>query len=165
MRARRGPRAALGRRGAECARAADRTSCRILAGLMLAGCATAPRLPVRPELVSVEGPGGVAPVARLHSEITVRTHLVDPAGSRREVGDADCALATPDYGARFRTPARVLVPIWGPGSPTLDVSCAADDLRGQARQPMLTRWSDPLRLPLRLSRLARARAIPATASC
>jgi hypothetical protein len=109
---------------------------------LLAACATAPGLPVRPELVGVTGADGIAPVARLHSEIVVRTYLEDASG-RREVGGADCVLETAIYSAAFRTPARVLVPVYGAGSPTLRFACRADGLRGAAAQRMLSQPVGP----------------------
>jgi hypothetical protein len=109
---------------------------------LLAACAAAPRLPVRPELVGVTGADGVAPSARLHSEIIVRTYLTDAAG-RREVGGADCALRTAIYSAEFRTPARVLVPVFGAGSPPLRFSCRTGALRGSRVQRMLSQPAGP----------------------
>lgn len=114
----------------------------LIALVVVAACAAQPRLPVRPELVGVTGADGVAPVARLHSEIVVRSFIRDPEG-RREVGGADCTIDTALYSARFRTPGRVLVPVYGAGSPALRVSCRAEALQGTRVQRMLSQPIGP----------------------
>ncbi len=114
-------------------------------GLLLAGCAPQQaRLALPPEPVPVSPREGLAlPLPLFYDEVRVRAFLVDEAGQRREVGNAQCRLETPGYTASLRTPGRVIVPVWGIGSPTLDVTCRADGLAGATRQPLVWRTVGP----------------------
>jgi hypothetical protein len=119
----------------------------LVAGL-LGGCAatTEPSLPLPPEPVAVEpAAGGSIPVARSYSEVIVRTFVETAQGDRREVGGAECLLEAANYGARFRSPGRVLVPVPRVNVPILGVACEAGEFTGVARRAPARLWADPYR--------------------
>ena len=111
----------------------------------LAGCAAnVPQLPLPPEPVAVEPlEGGAIPVARSYSEVLVRAFVEDDEGGRREVGGADCLLEAGEYGVRFESPGRVLVPVPEVGAPVLGVACRSGELEGVARRALARDWVDP----------------------
>lgn len=105
---------------------------------LLAGCAGG--LPLGPD-VMVSGQNFAA--ARGEADLVVRTHVIDPDGSEREVGGATCDVTSVLYSARLTTPARLRLPNFGPQSPELDIDCAAGELRGSASRPITTVWRRP----------------------
>lgn len=104
----------------------------------LASCAatgTAPRLPLPPEPVAVEPrEGGAIPVARSYSEVVVRAFVEDGERRLREVGGAECLLEAGEYGVRFDSPGRVLVPVPEAGAPVLGVACTSGARSGIVRR-------------------------------
>jgi hypothetical protein len=114
-------------------------------GLLLAGCAPQQaRMGLPPEPVPVAPREGLAlPLPLFYDEVRVRAFLRDEAGQRREVGNAACRLETPGYTATFRTPGRVVVPVWGVGSPALEVTCRAGELAGATRRSLVWRPAGP----------------------
>ncbi len=103
--------------------------------LMLPGCAAG--LPLR-EDVAVSGQKFVA--AQGEADVVVRTYVLDPAGKPAELGGAACQITTSLYDAKLTTPARLRLPNFGPQSPELFVTCAAEGLEGAARQDINTFW-------------------------
>jgi len=90
-------------------------------------------------IVPAGGFTGIQGEARL----TVRTFVEDVAGTRNEVLGAECDVITSLYTARLVTPARLLVPNFGPQSPELRFDCRAADLTGTARRRVTTTWQYP----------------------
>jgi hypothetical protein len=113
----------------------------VLALGLAAGCATRPSLPLPPQPVTAEPRDGVAPLTRSYSEVVVRAYFAD-GDARREVGGADCVLATDGHAASFASPGRVIVPVRSDLAPPLRVSCRAEGREGTAQQPLLRRWAD-----------------------
>lgn len=109
----------------------------LLAALLLAGCATG-GLPTGPAVVV---PGARFDGVRGESELMVRAHVETEAG-RREIGGARCTVTTGLYEVAVVTPARLVVPNFGPQSPTLRIACVAGELTGSAERSILTRWRD-----------------------
>jgi hypothetical protein len=105
--------------------------------LLLAGC-SAGGLPPGPAVVV---PGARFDGVRGESELVVRAHVEDAAG-RREIAGARCAVTTGLFETEVVTPARLVVPNFGPQSPTLRIACRAGALEGSAEQRILTRWRD-----------------------
>ena len=108
----------------------------LAAAALLAGCAQG-GLPL--------GPAVAVPAARFaevrgQADLVVRAAI--PAGEReaREVGGAVCEVSTILFEAQLTTPARLVVPSFGPQSPTLVIDCRAGELRGRAERPVVTRW-------------------------
>ncbi len=103
--------------------------------MALAGCAGG--LPLGPDVV-VSGAKYVA--VQGEADLVVRTFLVDPAGQKREVAGATCAIDSSLYSARLTTPARLRVPNFGPQSPVLTLTCAAGELKGGGQVGIETFW-------------------------
>lgn len=130
------------KRGTAAAKGARKRAGLLLLALgLVAACAARPSLPLPPQPVTVEPESGVSPVTRSHTEVIVRTYFVED-DTRREVGGADCVLATGDYAARFTSPGRVIVPLPAGYAPPLTVTCHVAGREGTARQPALRRWAD-----------------------
>lgn len=104
--------------------------------LLLAGCSQS-GLPLGP---TVAVPAGRFDVVQGQADLVVRTFVEDEAGVVREVGGADCAVASILFSARLTTPARFVFPSFGPQSPTLAFECRAGDLAGRAEQGVVSRW-------------------------
>jgi hypothetical protein len=77
------------------------------------------------------------------ARLTVRSYVEDAEGARNEVLGAECDVITSLYTARLVTPARLVVPNFGPQSPELRFDCRAADLRGTALRPVTTTWQYP----------------------
>jgi hypothetical protein len=75
--------------------------------------------------------------------LLVRTFLAPEGQERREVVGARCTVSSSLYGAELVTPARLVVPNFGPQSPELGVSCRADDWTGSGVARIVTRWNEP----------------------
>jgi hypothetical protein len=116
-------------------------------GLLLAGCASQQgRLGLPPEPVPVAAREGLSlPLPLFYDEVQVRAFVTDAAGQRREVGNAECRLETAGYTAAFRTPGRVVVPVYWTGSPPLDVTCRAGEATGAARRSLAWRTAGAYR--------------------
>jgi hypothetical protein len=118
-----------------------RPSSRALAAatLVLAGCATG--VPVeRQVVVSGERFSNVQGEA----DLLVRTFLPGTVdGDRREVVGARCDVVSSLYRTALVTPARLVVPNFGPQSPDISVTCLADDLAGTGTVAIVTRWNRP----------------------
>lgn len=110
--------------------------------LALAGCASG--LPLGPE-VAVTGRQFTA--AQGVADTVARTYMLDAAGQTVEVAGAVCTITTSLYEAKLTTPARLVVPNFGPQSPDLDVSCSALGKSGSARQPIRTHWQSAPGVP------------------
>jgi hypothetical protein len=107
-------------------------------GLMLAGCAAT--VPVERQVV-VSGERFAA--VQGEASLFVRTFLAPVEGDRREVVGATCRVASSLYTAELVTPARLVLPNFGPQSPELEVSCMAGEWSGSGRVRIVTRWSQP----------------------
>jgi hypothetical protein len=108
----------------------------VLLALALAGCAYQ-GLPLRPAVsVPPDTPVGVQGEARL----VVRTFTRDAEGTLLEVGGARCQISSLLFQTDLVTPAPLIVPNFGPQSPTLEFDCRAGELTGQDRQRIVTRW-------------------------
>jgi hypothetical protein len=107
-------------------------------GLALAGCATG--VPVERQVVV---PGDRFAAVQGEASFVVRTFLAPEQGERREVVGARCAVASSLYSAEVVTPARLVVPNFGPQSPELDVRCTAGEWSGGGRARIVTRWNEP----------------------
>lgn len=102
-----------------------------LAAPVLAACAAG--APVSQE-VTVSGARFEA--VQGEADLVVRTVRAD--GS--EVAGAACAVESSLYSTRLITPARLVVPNFGPQSPRLNFDCAAGDLAGTATRTVVTQW-------------------------
>jgi len=111
----------------------------LLASLAVLG-ACAGGVPVQQEVVV---PGGGFAGVQGEARLTVRTYIEDAAGARNEVLGAHCDVITSLYTAVVVTPARLVVPNFGPQSPELRFDCRAADLRGTARRTVTTTWQYP----------------------
>lgn len=102
---------------------------------LVAGCASG--LPVQQDVV-VSGSRFVA--VQGEADLVVRAFLLDETAARREVAGAECTVQTSLYDARLITPARLVVPNFGPQSPTLGIVCTALGREGAAQQRIVTTW-------------------------
>src|SRR6478736_2245456 len=102
-------------------------------GLALAGCATG--VPVTRQVVV---PGGQFQAVQGEAGLLVRTFVEDPAGERRELVGATCAIVSSLYGASLVTPSRLVVPNFGAQSPVLTADCRADKLAGSGSVRIVT---------------------------
>ena len=109
-----------------------------LPALLLAACATG--VPVERQVVV---PGDRFEAVRGEATFFVRTFLTPERDTRREVVGADCDVTSSLYSAKLVTPARLVVPNFGPQSPELNVACRADGLSGAGRVEIITRWQEP----------------------
>lgn len=105
---------------------------------LLAGCATQSYAPVERRVVVS---GGGFDAVRGEAGLTVRTFVEDPSGARREVVGATCQVGTSLYATTLVTPARLVVPNFGPQSPELVIDCTAGDRRGKAVRDISTSWT------------------------
>lgn len=103
--------------------------------LLAAGCASG--VPVERQVV-VSGARFTA--VQGEAAFIVRTFLAPEDGERREVVGATCRLSSSLYDAEVVTPARVVVPNFGPQSPEIAAACRADDLAGTGGTRIVTRW-------------------------
>ncbi len=110
-----------------------------VSGSVLAGCATG--VPVERQVVVA---GDRFTNVQGEAAFIVRTVLpVDENGARREVVGARCTVLSSLYQAELVTPARVVVPNFGPQSPQITVSCKAGALSGAGTARIVTRWDGP----------------------
>ena len=105
---------------------------------MLGACAGG--VPVSQEVVV---PGGSFADVRGEARLIVRSYVEDAAGARNEVLGAECAVTSSLYSTRLVTPARLVVPNFGPQSPELRFDCRAGELHGTARRDVTTTWQYP----------------------
>jgi hypothetical protein len=114
-----------------------RTPAAVAAALLLAGCATG--VPVeRNYVVSGQGFANVQGEARL----VVRT-FVEEADGAHEVLGATCRVTSSLYETTVVTPARLVVPNFGPQSPELFFDCRAGERAGGGRRTIVTTWQYP----------------------
>ena len=104
----------------------------LLGLLAVAGCASG--VPVEREVVVA---GSRFQAVQGETRLTVRTVLPDGGG---EVVGATCDLVTSLYAAELVTPARLVLPNFGPQSPELSFACRAGELSGTGRAAIITRW-------------------------
>lgn len=105
----------------------------------VAGCATSSRnVPVENRVV-VSGAGFEA--VQGEADMVVRTFIEDENAARHEVAGATCKVTSSLYNATLVTPARLVVPNFGPQSPELLFDCTAGQLRGQSVRDISTTWS------------------------
>ena len=109
----------------------------VLTALLLAGCASG--VPVERDYV-VPGAGfaNVQGEARL-----VLRSFVEEADGRHEVLGATCEVTSSLYAITVTTPARLVLPNFGPQSPELAIACRAGELAGSARRGIVTTWQYP----------------------
>lgn len=108
-----------------------------LAVLLLAGCAAG--VPVeRSYVVSGQGFANVQGEARL----VVRTFIEEADGAHEVLG-ATCAVTSSLYETTVTTPARLVVPNFGPQSPELLFACRAGERAGASRRTIVTTWQSP----------------------
>jgi hypothetical protein len=109
----------------------------LAAAVLLAGCATG--VPVENEvIVTGQNFANVQGEARL----VVRT-FVEEADGPHEVLGATCQMVSSLFDATVTTPARLVVPNFGPQSPELVFECQAGELSGGARRKIVTTWQYP----------------------
>lgn len=110
----------------------------LTAAALISGCATdRAALPVERRVVV---PGAEFAAVRGEADLVVRTFVEDAAGARAEVGGATCGVTSSLYRATLTTPARLVVPNFGPQSPELLLDCRAGELRGTATRDISTTW-------------------------
>lgn len=102
---------------------------------LAAGCASG--VPVERQVVV---PGARFTAVQGEAAFVVRTFLAPEGGERREVVGAACRLSSSLYDAEVVTPARVVVPNFGPQSPEIAAECRAGDLAGTGGTRIVTRW-------------------------
>ena len=105
----------------------------VLSALALSLAACAGGVPVDHQVVV---PGGHFDQVQGEARLTVRTGLDD--GS--EVVGATCDVVSSLYTVKLVTPARLVVPNFGPQSPELTATCRAGDLSGAGSVAIITRW-------------------------
>jgi hypothetical protein len=111
----------------------------LLAVALLAGCATG--VPVERQVV-VSGDRFTA--VQGEAAFFVRSFLADEIeGERREVVGATCHVASSLDAADLVTPARLVVPNFGPQSPEIAVSWTAGDWSGAGVARIVTSWDQP----------------------
>jgi hypothetical protein len=104
------------------------------ASALVAGCTAA--APVSEPPVQVTPTRGATwPAARGEAELVMRAVGRDAAGAERELAGVPCRATTPYYAAEFETPARLLLPDFGPASPTVTVTCRAGAAEGHGEAP------------------------------
>ena len=106
--------------------------------LMLGACATG--VPVERQVVV---PGSRFAAVSGEAAFIVRSFLPDQSGERREVVGARCEAVSSLYRTELVTPARLVVPNFGPQSPEIAVACTAGDLSGSATARIRTFWREP----------------------
>lgn len=109
-----------------------------LMALALAGCAAGQPID-RQVVVS----GARFDNVRGEMATDVRTYITGEDGQSRELSGAACEVASSLYSTSLVTPARLVVPSFGPQSPELDVICAAGDASGSATVRPNTTWRYP----------------------
>lgn len=109
----------------------------LLLPLLLAACATG--APVTRQVVV---PGGQFQAVQGEARFFVRSFL-STGSQQQEVIGARCELVTSLYRTEFVTPARVVVPNFGPQSPEVTVACRTPDSAGSASTRIVTRWQQP----------------------
>ncbi len=105
----------------------------LAAAFLLAACAAG--APVTQQVV-VSGAGFSA--VQGESSLLVRTVTRDSSRELQEVIGAECAVVTSLYETRLVTPARLVVPSFGPQSPKLSFDCEGGGLRGAAQRSIRT---------------------------
>ena len=99
----------------------------------LAGCAGQPKatLPLDREFYEVERKEGFRTEGYRGTEPSVIRTFAGPRG-RQEISVADCILLSETYSVQFSSPARILVPDYGPSSPEPVVACTHNGQRQAA---------------------------------
>lgn len=118
-------------------RALSKPALLLAAAALLAGCAEGP-----PVANVVKVSGAEFRNVRGEADLTVRTFIAGE-GVRQEVSGARCSLETSLYSTAFTTPARLLLPNFGPQSPELRLDCAAGEWSGSADVGIRTWWREP----------------------
>jgi hypothetical protein len=95
---------------------------------VLAGCTGTPAPYGVPSVVVPQTPGVAAPAARGETALVGRAVSAGVAGE--ELLGAACVAESPYFSASFTTPARLLLPDYGPASPVVTVSCRAGNAAG-----------------------------------
>jgi hypothetical protein len=95
------------------------------------------RLPLGP---AVSVPPAAYGAVQGEARLVVRTFTRDAEGTLLEVGGARCRVSSLLFQTDLVTPAPLIVPNFGPQSPTLEFDCRAGELTGQDRQRIVTRW-------------------------
>ena len=109
-----------------------------LATTVLLGCATG-----QPVTHQVVVSGANFDAVQGEAALIVRSHITDAERGRLEVLGADCRVTSSLYEASLVTPARLVVPNFGPQSPQIDVACRAGELAGQGQVQISTFWRYP----------------------
>ncbi len=109
----------------------------LAAGLLLSACASG--VPVERQYVV---PGGSFTNIQGEARLLVRT-FVEQADGHHEVIGATCEVTSSLYDIAVTTPARLVVPNFGPQSPELSFTCRAGELAGTARRDIVTTWRYP----------------------
>lgn len=92
---------------------------------------------------SVVVPGGRFEAVQGEASFIVRAFLPAEGDQRREVVGARCEAVSSLYATDLVTPARLVVPNFGPQSPEITVQCTADGKTGAATARIFTRWQGP----------------------
>ncbi len=106
----------------------------LAAMLFLAGCASG--VPVDRTVIV---PGGKFTAVQGEADLIVRTVMPENGG---ELLGATCDVRSSLYQTQLLTPARLVVPNFGPQSPELFINCRAGDLMGKADVGIVTLWQD-----------------------
>lgn len=102
---------------------------KVLAVLVLAGCAAGPGPSDAPAVVAQSRAGVTLPAAMGETRLVVRA--VSSADGQ-EIAGAQCQAQSRYSAGRFAAPGQLLLPDFGSASPEVTVRCAAGDLEGAA---------------------------------
>lgn len=105
--------------------------------LLVAACASG--VPVQRQVVVA---GDRFTAVQGEAAFLLRTFLPRESGGG-EVTGAVCQIVSSLYSAEAVTPARVVVPNFGPQSPELVATCRAGELAGTGGTRIVTRWQQP----------------------
>lgn len=111
----------------------------LLLPLLLAACATG-GAPIARQVVV---PGAQFRAVQGETQFVVRSFLPPAGNQRQEVVGARCDLVTSLFRTALVTPARVVVPNFGPQSPEITVACRTPESAGRGSTRIFTRWRQP----------------------
>jgi hypothetical protein len=109
---------------------------------VLAGCTGTPAPYGVQSVVVAQTPGVAAPAAQGQTDLVVRAVPAGVAGE--ELLGAACVAESPYFSASFTTPARLLLPDYGPAAPVVTVSCRAGNAAGSLSAQPGPAWSGGL---------------------
>jgi hypothetical protein len=107
----------------------------LLLPLLLAACASG--VPVERQVVVT---GDRFAAVQGEASLLVRTFLPAEGNQRQEVVGATCNVVSSLYETTLVTPARLVVPNFGPQSPEILFDCRAGERSGGGHAEIVTRW-------------------------